>query len=154
LSPRRAAAGRLGHGRGKLSLLASDASALDIETHAHAGVVTLFGSVESEQQKAEAGERTAKIKGVRGVRNQLQVVTSGEREAVEQRDAAIEPEVEQRLAADRELARAGLDVDVSNGVVWLEGDVSGRGVRRNAITLARTTTGVRAVVAALHVETE
>jgi len=138
----------------KLSLLANDASGLDIDAHTHAGVVTLFGIVESERQKAEASALAAKIALVRGVRNNLQVVTPSERAAVEQRDAAIEPEVEQRLAADRELARAAIDVDVSNGVVWLEGDVNGRGERRNAITLARTTTGVRAVVAALDVETE
>ena len=138
----------------KLNLLASAAPAFDVDAHAHGGVVTLFGMVESEQQKAQVGEQTAKIMGVRVVRNRLQVVTPSDRAAVERRDAELLPEVEQRLAADRELARSGIDVDVSNGVVWLEGDVTGRGERRNAITLARTTSGVRAVVAALDVEAE
>ena len=138
----------------KLNLLGSAAPAFDVDAHTHAGVVTLFGMVESEEQKATLSEQTAKIKGVRGVRNRLQVVTPSNRAAVERRDAEILPEVEQRLAADRELAHSGIDVDVSNGVVWLEGDVSDRGQRRNAITLARTTSGVRAVVAALDVEPE
>jgi osmotically-inducible protein OsmY len=70
------------------------------------------------------------------------------------RSLAAEPKVEQRLAADQALARSAIDVDVSNGVVWLEGDVTRRRERLNAITLARTTTGVRAVVAALDVEPE
>ena len=138
----------------KLRLLTSEVSGLDIDAHTHAGVVTLFGTVESEEQRAKATEVVAKIALVRGVRRELQVVTPGERAAVERRDAEIEPQVEQRLAADQELARAALDVDVSNGVVWLEGDVTDRSERRNAITLARTTTGVRAVVAALDVEPE
>jgi len=138
----------------KLRLLTSEVSGLDIDAHTHAGVVTLFGTVESEEQRAKATEVVAKIALVRGVRRELQVVTPGERAAVERRDAEIEPQVEQRLAADQELASAALDVDVSNGVVWLEGDVTDRSERRNAITLARTTTGVRAVVAALDVEPE
>jgi osmotically-inducible protein OsmY len=62
--------------------------------------------------------------------------------------------VERRLATDGGLAGAGIEVDVSNGVVWLEGDVGGRGERLRAITLARTTHGVRAVLAALDVGSE
>jgi osmotically-inducible protein OsmY len=138
----------------ELSLLASEVSDLELGVHTRAGVVTLFGIVESERQQASAVAAARQVALVRAVRNELQVVPPSERAAIEQRDAQIRPQVERRLAMDGGLARAGIDVNVSNGVVWLEGDVGGRGERLKAITLARTTGGVRAVLAALDVKSK
>jgi len=138
----------------ELSLLTSEVADAEIGVHTRAGVVTLFGMVESERERASAADAVRQIALVRGVRNELQVVRPGERATIEQRDAEIRPQVARRLAMDGGLARAGLEVDVSNGVVWLEGDVMGRGERLRAITLARTTSGVRGVLAALAVRSE
>ena len=117
-------------------------------------LVTLFGLVDSERQRASAADAVRQIALVRGVRNELQVAPPGERATIEQRDAEIRPQVARRLAMEGGLSRAGLEVAVSNGVVWLEGDVMGRGERLRAITLARTTSGVRRVLAALDVRSE
>lgn len=51
--------------------------ALDVS--AKDGVVTLRGKVEVEKQKARASKLTKKVKGVKGVDNQLQVVGKGNR---------------------------------------------------------------------------
>lgn len=135
----------------ELSLLASEAADAEIGVHTRAGVVTLFGIVGSERELASAVGAVRQVPLVRGVRNELQVVAPSERRAIAERDAELRPQVERRLAMDGGLAAARIDVDVSNGVVWLEGDVGGRGDRLRAITLARTTRGVRGVRAALDV---
>jgi osmotically-inducible protein OsmY len=138
----------------ELSLLASEAADVEIGVHTRAGVVTLFGMVGSERERRSAVASVRQVPLVRGVVNELQVVAPSERPAVEQRDAELRPQVERRLAREGGLAGAGIDVNVSNGVVWLEGDVGGRRDRLRAITLARTTRGVRGVHAALDVGSE
>ena len=138
----------------ELSLLASEAADVEIGVHTRAGVVTLFGMVGSERERRSAVGAVRQVPLVRGVVNELQVVAPSERPAVEQQDAELRPQVERRLASEGGLAGAGIDVNVSNGVVWLEGDVGGRRDRLRAITLARTTRGVRGVRAALDVGSE
>jgi hyperosmotically inducible protein len=54
-------------------IVAPDVKALDVNVDTYEGVVSLRGNVHSAAQRA-AAERVARtVKGVKGVRNQLQV---------------------------------------------------------------------------------
>ena len=135
----------------KLRLLSNGLGGFDVSTRA--GSVTLFGIVGSTAERARAEELAGRVGSARSVRNELQVVSPDDRAAVERSDAKLAPRVEQRLAAEHRLAAEDIDIDVSNGVVRLEGEVAERSERLHAIALARATRGVRAVVPEIEVET-
>jgi len=127
----------------KMSLLTdSRTPALDINVETRAGVVTLFGTVHSQQAKAAAAEVTRKVSGVKRVVNDLQVMTRAKEAAVKVRDEDIESDVKKALVkADFKDIR----VEVKNGVVRLTGTVPTGARRLDAAVLARSIQGVRAV---------
>jgi osmotically-inducible protein OsmY len=135
----------------KLRLMLSDeAPALDVNVDTRNGVVTLFGMVPSEAAKEAAAAEVSKVDGVTSVRNLLQVVPESGQAAVKQSDDVIENAVETRLEGRSELQDAQIDVEVSNGVARLTGAVDTHGDRLTALTVARATSGVRAVSDALR----
>ena len=113
------------------------------------GVVMLFGSVHAEVDKRDAGRRAMMVSGVTDVRNELQVVSQQAEKQVEKRDAEIRDALEARLG-ERD-GNDDIDVAVSNGVVRLTGSVDGSGDHLTALSLARTTQGVRSVVDDLRI---
>ena len=116
------------------------------------GVVTLFGSISTEDGKRAAGAEAMKVAGVQNVQNELQVVSTAAGKRVEESDGQIQDTVQQRLAERPALKDDDIDVEVANGVVRLSGSVAQSGDRMIALSLARSTDGVRAVVDGLHVE--
>lgn len=122
----------------------------DINVDTENGVVTLFGMVPSADAK-QAAEKTARdTAGVKQVVNQLQVVAAAKQDVVKATDEQIEELVEQRVDDDV-IANAKIDVQVSGGVVRLTGTVPSQTDRLQALTLARSTSGVRSVVDQLQV---
>ena len=116
------------------------------------GIVTLFGKVESDKDKATA-ERVAKnISGVKGVQNELQVVPAAAADRVAARDDQLQDQVEQRIKEREGLKNDSIDVEVKNGVVRLTGTVDGFGDRMTALTVARSTKGVKSVIDDLKIE--
>lgn len=85
------------------------------------GRVTLRGKVDSDEAKAAAGALTGKLDGVKGVRNDLQVVAPGDRKAVDISDDGITQQVKGGLAKDARLGK--VDVRTDGGVVSLTGEV-------------------------------
>jgi len=83
-----------------------------------------------------AGRKTAEAAGKAGA-----VVT----------DAALTSAVKSKLLADPDVSGLKIDVDTTNGVVTLRGDVSTKAEANEAVRLARTTEGVRDVVSKLRV---
>lgn len=68
-------------------------------------------------------------------------------------DAAIAAEVKSKLAADVDLSTVtDIDVNVTNGVVTLAGQVASDGLRRRAEEVARTVDGVVRVSNNLQVQ--
>src|SRR2546428_2242478 len=61
------------------------------------GVVTLLGKVGSHEERAAAEEITRKVKGVKGVKNALQVVPDATRKVVDAKDDEIEKAVTERF---------------------------------------------------------
>ena len=137
----------------KLRLISSPGIApLMMNVDTHGGVVTLFGSISTEDGKRAAGAEAMKVAGVKNVQNELQVVAKTAAKVVEQRDDQIRDTVEERLADRHALDDGNIDVEVANGVVRLSGSVGQSGDRMIALSLARSTEGVHSVVDGLRVE--
>lgn len=134
----------------KMLLLADgDVPALEINVDTLGGVVTLFGIVPSEHAKAAAGADARKVRGVKRVENELQVVASAKQAAGKVRDEEVEHAVKQAFESpDLE----GIGIEVKNGVVRLTGSVPSGARRLHAAVTARAVPGVRAVEDDLRVE--
>jgi hyperosmotically inducible periplasmic protein len=127
----------------KMRLLTdSRTPALDINVETHAGVVTLFGIVPSQDAKSAAEADARKVSGVKRVVNELQVVASAKQAEVKARDEDIESEVKK---AFEKADFKDISVEVKNGVVRLTGTVPTGARRLEAAVLARSIQGVRAV---------
>lgn len=127
----------------KMRLLTdSRTPALDINVETHAGVVTLFGIVPSQDAKSAAEADARKVSGVKRVVNELQVVASAKQAEVKARDEDIESEVKK---AFEKSDFKDISVEVKNGVVSLKGTVPTGSRRLDAAVLARSVKGVRAV---------
>jgi hyperosmotically inducible periplasmic protein len=136
----------------KVRLMANSVTpAFDINVDTKQGVVTLFGTVPTEAARSEAEVEVRKIDSVKGVENDLRIVPHVSAAAVEQRDDQLKNAIEKRLEAREELSDASIDVEVANGVARLTGSVQGQSDRLMALTLARTTGGVRSVTGDLTV---
>jgi hyperosmotically inducible protein len=67
-------------------------------------------------------------------------------------DAAITSAVKTKLLGDTQVAGSKIDVDTTDGVVTLTGEVGSEAEKTEAIRLAKTTTGVKRVVDKLTVK--
>ena len=138
----------------KVRLMANtETPAFDINVDTTDGVVTLFGTVPSDNAKRVAEAEVRKISGVKAVENKLNIVAESQEKQVKANDKEIKDRVEDRLEKDAVISH-DIDVEVSNGTVRLTGTVGSQGERLQAITTARATTGVRSVVDSLQVEPE
>jgi len=139
----------------KVRLIANSATpARDINVDTRGGVVTLFGTVPTEASRRAAELEVRKVDGVKNVENDLQVVPHVSAAGVEHRDEHVKDALEKRLKAREDLSDASIDVEVADGVARLSGTVRSQTDRLSALTLARTTDGVRAVIANLDVKTQ
>lgn len=116
------------------------------------GVVTLFGAVGSEQTRLAAEREVKKVAGVKEVENELQVVPDVAAKRVDAQDDQLVETVEMRLEAREALRDAHIDVEVTNGVVRLTGTTASFPDKLTALTVARSTEGVRSVVDGLRIE--
>ncbi len=129
----------------KVRLMANDKTpATSINVDTHGGVVTLFGMVPTEAAKSAAETEAKKVDGVKRVDNKLQVVAESAQPAVKANDAEIKDAIAARV--DESIEDADIRVEVADGVVRLTGTVERQMDRLRALTSARTTPGVRAVV--------
>jgi hyperosmotically inducible protein len=107
------------------------------------GTVSLRGKVDSDEAKAAAAAVAKAVDGVKGVRNDLQVVPPGDRKVIDTSDKDITRQVEGRLSKDARLKK--VDVRTDGGAVILTGAVPSIGASARASELARGVPGVRAV---------
>ena len=136
----------------KVRLLAQPGiSPLTLSVDTRGGVVTLFGRVPSEEQKGAAEREVADLRGVRGVRNELQVIPDVVAVRIVRQDDRVKSAVEQRLGDLEALREADIDVEVSNGVVRVTGTVDSFRAKERALTAVRATEGVASIVDGLRV---
>ena len=140
-------------------------------------VVTLSGTVDTTAAKEQAVALARQTEGVRDIIDQISVTaeaapTTGNltdearelgREAGDAAgrtvdraqetagDAAITAAVKSKFLADSSVSGLKIDVDTSDGVVTLTGNVASRAEADRAVMLARQTDGVSRVTNNLHV---
>jgi hyperosmotically inducible protein len=107
------------------------------------GMVTLRGKVDSEDAKSAAGEVAKGVEHVKGVKNDLQVVTPKERKSVDISDKEINARVEKRLKQDAGLKKIAVRTDA--GVVTLTGEAPDITASARASELASAVSGVQSV---------
>lgn len=131
----------------KLALLTTSgvhATALSVDTVN--GQVTLYGKVESAEEKSKAESVAQNISGVQRVRNLLQVVPAEREKMVQQSDDQIKTAVQKALQADAQLKDSSITVQsVNNGVVLLAGTAKTVTDHLSAVQDAASVPGVRQV---------
>ena len=141
----------------KTKLAADDrVSAFEINVNTTDGAVTLTGNVDSQEATEAALQLAKDTSGVRDVKDMISVrVGSMTGDAPDPDrtagahidDAVISARVKARLLDDPVVKGLQIDVDTRDGVVFLTGSVTSDAERKQAIELARTTEGVKDVVA-------
>jgi|SRR5437588_4681574 len=122
-----------------------DTPGTEINVDTDRGVVTLFGSVPTQAAKQKAAAEASKVAGVKRVKNELQVVSSGVSKDISKRDSAIEDDVERAVESDHSLKDAKIKVEVRDGVARLSGTVPNQNLKLAAESKAKKVDGVRKV---------
>jgi hyperosmotically inducible protein len=139
----------------KMRLLTdSETPGSDINVDTDRGVVTLFGTVPNTRAKQKAEMEARKVSGVKKVVNELQVVPSGVKKEVSQRDSQIASEAEHAVSTDRSLKDADIQVQVRDGVARLTGTVPSANVKMAAVSKVKRIDGVRKVEDDLQVKSD
>lgn len=125
-------------------LVDPDLPGTGINVDTRRGYVTLFGTVDDRATSALAEREALQVDGVRGVRNELQVVRPDRQAVTAQRDSEAERAVKERLKEREDLD--GVSVSVKGGVARLTGTVGSHHRELHALYLVRTTEGVDSVV--------
>lgn len=132
---------------------------IDVTTHDK--VVTLSGTVNSEEERDRALRLARETEGVVDVQDRLVVRTSdvtGDAPDTDRSlgrvmdDAGITAAVKARLLDDPTVRGLKIDVDTREGVVYLTGTVRSDQERERAMDIARGTEHVRDVQASLRIE--
>ncbi len=116
---------------------------IDVETTKN--VVMLRGKVDSDAAKQAAEDITKMLDGVKTVKNDLQVVASSKREAVEEKDDAITARVQSKISKNADLKKADIAVQTNAGIVSLTGEVKDLMTSANASWTAWFVPGVKSV---------
>ena len=136
-------------------LFNTNLNSFDINTDVKNGVVILTGKVESDVDKALAGELVASLKGVESVDNRLTVINKKSHKDSKMltalTDSKIETVVKTKLLFESEVSGTAIEVEVKQGVVTLTGQVDSDAAKQLAVTMAKNTTDVKSVVDQLKV---
>ena len=112
----------------------------------------ITGEVPSEEAKAAIGEHAARILGVKEVINET-VVGPASSLSVRSNDSYITSKVKARLVDEKNLSATHVKVVTESGITYLMGIVTDREAKV-AVTIARTTEGVRKVVNVMDVRSD
>ncbi|GAN76494.1 BON domain-containing protein [Acidisphaera rubrifaciens] len=113
--------------------------AVHVAVTAEGGVVTLLGHVATFNEKHRAEKAAARVKGVRGIANDIEVKLPPN---LRESDEAITHRAVQTLAWDAALPRDRIQVHVAHGFVTLTGEVDWRYQRQAAEDDVRKLHGV------------
>ena len=138
--------------KAKIALMTNDdVRARDVNVDTEDGSVTIHGKVASAAEKSKAEAVVREIDGVKNVRNLLQVVSEGQREAVKATDNEIKSKVEARIKDEPSLKGEDIKVaSVNKGVVLLSGRTSSLDHKLRAIEAAAAVDGVQRVAAEIE----
>ena len=118
-------------------------SEINVETTQ--GVVMIRGKVDSDAAKQAAEDIAKKLDGVKTVKNDLQVIAPSKREAIDDKDEVITIRVNEQIAKDAYLKKAGVHAQTNAGVVSLSGEVQDFMTSAQASWIAWQVPGVKSV---------
>jgi hyperosmotically inducible protein len=122
----------------------------DVKAVVQNGIVTLTGTVDVYDTKADADKRVHRIKNVKGVENEIEVG------GPEVPDNVLQDKLVKAISYDRvgygTTAFNAIGVEVSNGVVTLSGHAYGPVDADSAVAVAANTAGVKDVVNEIQVD--
>jgi hyperosmotically inducible protein len=113
------------------------------------GIVTLSGTLPTEERKQRAAELAARVDGVRQIENLLQVGQTRRINRFE--DAVIASKITSRLIQNPLTHTLAIDVEATRGKVVLTGRVQTEQEKKEAERIARNTSGVVSVENQLEV---
>lgn len=139
----------------KIDLMTTDGLKTgDLNVDTADGVVTLHGHVPTAAQRDRAETVAKSVKGVKSVKNLLQVVAPSKEDMVEANDATIKSSVEQALKNNRDLSKSNIHVaSVNKGVVLLAGNANDVFEQLHAVESAYTVKGVQRVASEVKLKT-
>jgi len=130
----------------KIALFAdSRVKGSEIKIETTQGLVMIRGKVDSDAVKQTAEGIAKGIDGVKSVKNELQVVAPSKREAMDDKDDAITARVNEQIAKDSHLKKAGIHAQTNAGVVSLTGEVQDLMTSAQASWTAWQVPGVKSV---------
>lgn len=130
----------------KIALFAdSRVKGSEIKIETTQGLVMIRGKVDSDAVKQTAEGIAKGIDGVKSVKNELQVVAPSKREAMDDKDDAITARVNEQIAKDSHLKKAGIHAQTNGGVVSLTGEVQDLMTSAQASWTAWQVPGVKSV---------
>lgn len=122
----------------------------NIQVSVQDGIATLSGTVDVVDQKYQADERVHRVKGLKGVENEIQVA------GPDVPDAELQQKVLKAVQYDRagwrEAPFNAISVNVQNGVVTLGGHAYGPVDADSAVATASNVKGVKDVVNDIQVD--
>jgi hyperosmotically inducible protein len=134
----------------KIALFADDrVKGKEVRVETQSGQVFLRGKVDSDEAKTAAAEVAKGVEGVKGVKNDLQVVAPAARKTVQANDKQITKSVETSFGKDAQLKK--IDVRTDAGVVVLSGEVANITASAKASEMAHRVEGVKSVKNELRV---
>lgn len=140
--------------KAKLSLMTDGGlSPMAVHVDTEDGVVTLFGTVNTQAERTRAEAQVGSLAGVQRVANELRVVPAAASAAVAESDERVTDAVRKRLAGRTSLNDANLEVETAKGVVHLTGDVASHRDHLTALTTVRGTPGVKSIVDDIELKT-
>ena len=116
-----------------------NASAIGVT--AHDGIVTLSGLVPSYREKLAAGRTTKRVGGVEAVANDIELRLPGTTT-----DAEIARVAFDALKRQSSVPHEGINVTVTNGWIYLQGEVDGEYQKSAAEEAVRSLAGVKGVI--------
>lgn len=132
-------------------ILSPSVGGLRIDVDTNDGIVTLHGNVSSDAERDEAKGLAAAVRGVRTVRDFVQVVPDSRRKAVKRSDDRVRAEVKRALKEQRRLSNSSIDVrSVNLGLVMLGGRAETMSEHLLAIAVADRVEGVRRVASEIE----
>jgi len=122
----------------------------NVKANVQNGIVTLTGTVDVYDQKADLDKRVHRIKNIKGVENEVEVA------GPEVPDAQLQDKLIRAIQYDRvgygTTAFNAIGVNVQNGVVTLSGTAYGPVDADSAVAVAANTKGVKDVVNEIQVD--
>jgi hyperosmotically inducible protein len=133
--------------------------ARDIEVKTVNGVVELSGTVRSKREASKAASLARNVKGVKSVKNDLQVAAAAAPEKAPAKDrpatahgsdhpvsdSVITTKVKALYAKDKDVSFRTVEVKTVNGVVHLSGTAKSKQEADKAVSIARDCEGVKSV---------